>query len=490
MTALVCRIGSALELRVNGSPTETSFDGLSRSWEPWTYIDAGRRVSGYPLAEVLPLMDDLWRLTVRGVDGEVHRWSEDRLDSYLRWRLIQDGTGWTLISADGRRISNVTEIAAEGRRSVPGTLEVWIGWEGTDRVERLIRRFADIHDQDITVLVVPSILSKVSSTARGRGRLPDLFMVQSDYLPSLVAAGLIQRLDGMDNGALLEKGRDAFTRDAGLWARPLYFDTQLVFYNPRLVAPPPEDWDLDDLERILTDLKRRGTAPITWNAYSAYWLISFQFGFGKDGLLESDGGLVIDDEPTREALGYLLDLQERGLLGVREREGMMGRFVTGDVGLILSGSYSIPAFDEADVSYAVSPYPRNPGTGAPLAPLLDFKGLAVSRRTYRPILARSLAAYLTETGVQAHLAAGLSKLPADTEALEMMRRGLSERPHAEALLASYDIGTVLPPNDVYPIFKNTMWKMLSFAFTGQLGVDELLEQGQRIIDEKLERRSP
>ena len=52
-----------------------------------------------------------------------------------------------------------------------------------------------------------------------------------------------------------------------------------------------DGWDLDDFERIARQMKDRGISPASWNAYSAYWLASFQLGFGKEELLGPDGSV-------------------------------------------------------------------------------------------------------------------------------------------------------------------------------------------------------
>lgn len=93
--------------------------------------------------------------------------------------------------------------------------------------------------------------------------------------------------------------------------------------------------------------------------------------------------------------------------------------------------------------------------------------------------------YLTGTGSQYRFTAGAFKLPANAEAWKSVGR---ENPYFPVLEESYRNGTVIPPNDVYPIFKNTMWKLLRFVFTGQMSIEAVLEQGQAIIDQKIQRR--
>ena len=480
----------ALDIYVNGESSRSYTECNLSTGTPYSYPgrDSVIPVEGYPLLELAPLMGHVWRVNIHYGDDDIAVVSGSDADCFHSWSLVRGVNCWDL-RTESAIYENLVSLDIKGEELEAGELTVWLGWEGTEHLKGIIQRFANAHSLEIDIQNVPSILSKVTSVARGRGRIPDVFMVQSDYLPELIGARLIQRLDDIDNGGLLEKGKAAFSRDGNLWAHPLYFDTQLVFYNPRLVPTPPKNWNLDDFEHILVNLAENGVSPITWNAYSAYWLISFQIGFGKENLVERDGSLVIDDQATKDALSYILKLQDQGLLDIRERDGMMSRFITGNVGMILSGSYSIPSFREIGIPFATAPYPYNDTVGKHISPLLDFKGMAVSRRTYYPILARRLIEYLTDIGVQHRITTELSKLPVSRLALDMQRINKGEVGNqVESLLASYEIGTVIPPNDVYPIYKNTMWKMLSFAFSGQLGVEELLRQGQVIINEKQQRR--
>jgi hypothetical protein len=52
--------------------------------------------------------------------------------------------------------------------------------------------------------------------------------------------------------------------------------------------------------------------------------------------------------------------------------------------------------------------------------------------------------------------------------------------------AGFRQGAVVPPQRAYGIYKNTMWKLLRFVFSGRMGIEEVLATGQRIIDNKLQ----
>jgi maltose-binding protein MalE len=308
-------------------------------------------------------------------------------------------------------------------------------------------------------------------------------MIQSDYLPSLTAAKALQPLDTLPLGQVVPKGRDAFRLSGSIWAAPFSCDTQLVFYNKNLVTPPAgSGWTLAALEESAARLRARGIVPFSFNAFSAYWFASFQLGFGKESLVEKDGGIRIDDPASERALEYLHDLQERKVLEVLERDAMISLFTTDRVGYILSGSYSIPEFRTLGMAFGILPYPVNQRIGSPVPPLLDFKGFAVPRKSRHSLLARRLIGHLSGVGVQQRFCRAIFKIPANRDAWPAIA---AEDEAFATLFACVDQGAVVPPERSYTIYKNTMWKILRLAFSDQMGVREVLAAGQKTIDAQL-----
>lgn len=392
----------------------------------------------------------------------------------------------------GKRYTDVSAIYLQGEEIEPGPgrgadLEVWISWEGTRDLEREIDRFADLHRLDILVSRVPDTEAKLRTIVRARGPVPDVVMVQSSSISPLVEVDALQRLDYLPIGNLSGDGIDAFVFDGSRWAVPFYADVQLLFYNPELIG--------DDLSRMLERplttsvleivaaamLDRHGrdtVTPLAWNAYSAYWLVPFIRGFGRDELVAGDGTITIDDEPTRRAIDYLLTLRDRGYLEIVEKDPMLSRFALGKIGVILSGSYSIPLFEELGVSYGVSAFPVIDETGLPASPMLDYKGFAITRRTDAPVLARRLIEHLTGSGVQQRFCLELSKIPADSQARSVFA---SRAPYGDVMIESAVDGIGVPTVPAYRVYKNLLWKLLRLVYDQRLEVEEALETGERMM---------
>lgn len=473
---------SAFELKLNGTSLRLPDEAAFRELCYQVPAESGY-VKGIALSELLPPLIDAWKLECLHAKGLLLREDDTLAEKLQAIFLIPTAKGTWDLYADGTRFNNLRSISIQGDKAEEQELEVWLSWEGVLQLKAELERWSRLSGVKVRALDVPDTRSKYLTTLRGGGRPPDLLMIQSDNLADLIGTQALQPLDRIDAGALSVKGRDAFRLNGRLWALPFYFDSQLVFYNTRLISEAlPEDWTLNDLERIADTIAAKGRTPLSWNVYSAYWLLSFASGFGKPAICDPDGGVRPDDPGTKKALAWMLDMIKSGRLEALERDAMVARFASGEIGMILSGSYSIPEFKRIGLDFAVAPYPLVPATGRPVAPLLDFKGFAMSRSSRSPVSAQRLLEYLCGIGVQQRFTTALSKIPANEKAWDATRE--SNR-YYEQLSRSAEIGLVIPPGQGYAVYKNIMWKMLRFILSGAMEPDVALAEARRLIDANL-----
>jgi ABC-type glycerol-3-phosphate transport system substrate-binding protein len=97
------------------------------------------------------------------------------------------------------------------------------------------------------------------------------------------------------------------------------------------------------------------------------------------------------------------------------------------------------------------------------------------------VLARRFLQHLTGPGVQQRFTSKLSKLPARRDVWSVLEDSME---YFSQLERSYEQGVPVPAERSYGIYKNTMWKLLRFVFSGKMGVPEVLKTGQRLIDNK------
>ena len=457
---------------------------ISVNSELWKSYSGGETVfdrSGANLEDLAPVLFDAWTLSIETSSGESRVLSRDDLcETLSSIAVIKKNGGFSVILPDGA-VENVLSVNIEGEKLRPRPLEIWISWEGTDLLKTEIERYAELHELEINVLEVPKPASKLISVSRSSGGVPDIIMVQSGSINSLVKSECIQNVDFFYPSGLIESGRAAFSLEGRSWAVPFYYDAQMFFYNPEIISSVDDGWTFDDYEKLCSDLKTSGVdIPSSWNAYSASFLIPFQMAFGKESLINGDGSITITDLPTKDALDYVLDLKERELMIPMERDAMTSLFISGEAAMIISASYSIPHFQKLGIPFRAAPFPVNRQTGRRASPLLDFKAFAITKKTRNTTGARRLIEYLCSEAVQQRFSSGLSKLPARTSALEQ-----SGNPFYRQLMISSECGTVIPVDKAYSVYKNTMWKMLRFGLSGRMDSRQLLEKTQTLVDKNL-----
>jgi len=158
---------------------------------------------------------------------------------------------------------------------------------------------------------------------------------------------------------------------------------------------------------------------------------------------------------------------------------MLSNFITGKTAMMLSASYMIGELERLGLSFFIVPFPVNQETGAKIAPILDYKGFAITKRSKNPILARRLIQYLTGIGVQQRFTTTVNKLPALELAMQIDQFDTQIR---KAVKRSAAGGQCLPPDPAYGIYKNVLWSMLRLIIDRKFTVSDGLNEAQRLID--------
>ncbi len=434
---------------------------------------------GYSLLETLPLMEEVYRMEIHTNNSTYILKKDDLAEYWGESYFLQNGEVYDFLF-QGELYQNIIEILFLGTPMESTNLEIWLSWEGISELKDEINHFAEKHNLSIHTLEVSKPDSKLIAVLRARGKVPDLVMLKSSAVENLVQSRSIQNLNYIKLPSIIPQGRNAFTLKEKIWGIPFYMDTQIIFFNKNLIPnPPTEEWTLGEMESIAQSLLKQNIHPMVWNAYGSNWLIPFQKAFGKETLLNQDGSITVFDSPTEKALNYIVGLKERNLLVPMERDAMDALFIAGKVGMIISGSYAIPYFKSLGLNFGVLPFPVNHKNGMALSPLLDFKGFSITRQTQSPILARRLLQHLSGAGVQQRFCPELAKLPIRNDVLNIP--GISYE-YLNVIKKTVDAGIVIPPEHVYSIYKNNMWKLLRFALSGRMSVEETLKKGQILME--------
>jgi len=139
----------------------------------------------------------------------------------------------------------------------------------------------------------------------------------------------------------------------------------------------------------------------------------------------------------------------------------------------------IPELERLELDFHIVPFPFNDNLNAKIAPILDYKGLCITKRSKNPILARRLIQYLTGIGVQQRFTMITNKLPAVEMAMDIDGY---DTPVRKAVKASADGGQCLPPDPAYGIYKNVLWSMLRLIIDRKFTPEDGMAEAQRLID--------
>ena len=326
----------------------------------------------------------------------------------------------------------VTALASGGcggAKPDPNTIRFWQFWD-TGVVRPLLDRF-EAENPGVTVeveqLTWKSGLEKIQA-AIASGTQPDLCELGSTWLPRFSYEGILEDVTGV-----YEALADSFLmwesafRNGRVYGLPWVQGSRVLFYNRDLFRragldpdTPPRTWEelleaARKIDELSTDV--RGFGQNLGERYVLYKKF-MAFAWGNGGrILDDEGNVRINDDATRVALEYYLELSKYSLK--EKQEVLDHHFKSGKLGMQISGAWNLKnlELEAPNLDYAVALVPRPPdGVHASFAGaemLVIFKGTKKKELSLK--LARFLQSY--EQAKELSLAVN-SVFPASKHALE------------------------------------------------------------------------
>jgi len=212
---------------------------------------------------------------------------------------------------------------------------------------------------------------------------PDVILFQDEPLPQFVAIGEFECLDEHCRrpGLEINLERDywesavrAFRLDGKTYGIPVWGGDCLVIYNRSAfreagVPEPAEHWTIEDFLRtcqgLTADLDGDGRAERYGFDIPGwiYWL-PFHYAFGATYLDASRTRWTLWGPEAEASYGFWQDLRHRFHVSPRRgelTEGGTVAFMTGRLGMFISGPWAMPTLNEAGVDYDVAHIPSGPG---------------------------------------------------------------------------------------------------------------------------------
>jgi|GEM_PF-3586844 len=195
------------------------------------------------------------------------------------------------------------------------------------------------------------------------GEMPDLFILDSNNLYEYYELALLSPIPvNADDFSFI--ARQLFSVGGNVYAMPLRMEGVVLARNTHLVPEAPSSWS--DVREISERLVRDGTVTHGFNVVrDVYHTLPIVYSFGgyvyaNEGELGYDiTDVGFDNDGTRNALRWLRGMSDDGLAPGGEISTYINdEFISGQVAMMLMGTWMISTLDGSGVPYAISPIPE------------------------------------------------------------------------------------------------------------------------------------
>jgi multiple sugar transport system substrate-binding protein len=361
---------------------------------------------------------------------------------------------------------------------------------------------------ETTVQILPSPTEQAASRAnaerREAGRGPDVFLMNVNQLPELMAAKAIQPVDrpleerDVDFGDSYQRDAlEAFSRETALQCMPVEVSPMVAFYNralinldrplPPEIAPinPAKGWNIDQFRAALKAMLAPRSKALGMDA-SLETLAPFIWSGG--GQLADDlkdpRALTLSDPTTVASLEGVLTIARDPALSLSQaqlqRRSALQRFKNGRLGVIFGYRDLVPELREtANLDFDVMPMPKVGKS----ATVLRMNGLCLSADTQNADRAADFLAYAVSDDSAARLAQTGFVVPSNTKVLvsndflQPALRPVNARTFSNVLKG----GKLMPNTETWYSAEQTINPLLLALFTDPV-IDPLQER-LKVIDD-------
>ncbi len=337
-----------------------------------------------------------------------------------------------------------------------GPVEIrFSGWTSSPTEGKLVEKLLEDFEEDhpnIKVKYEPiqgSYMDKLQ-TQLASGTAPDVFYLDSVWLPAMASKGVLKPLDDYMAEDNVQKDEfisgliNGFEYDGTQYGIPKDYSTLGLFYNKRMfeeagIEEPPQTWE--ELYQVAKKLTRDtdGDGEIDeWGMTLNTDLARFiAFLHQNDGQVLNEQGnkTVIDNQAGVEALKFYNKLYQEGYA---VRPGEVGAQWLGDalgkdkVGMVVTGNWTIPFMNDQypEVDFGVAQLPKKEVKST----MAFTVAYCIDKNSEHPEAAWELVKYLTsEEGQRRWASLGLA-MPSRKELADMVY--FDQHPRRQTLMNS------------------------------------------------------
>ncbi|MFE3825279.1 ABC transporter substrate-binding protein [Streptomyces sp. NPDC059092] len=436
--------------------------------------------------------------------------ADSRIPHLSRRGMLRRGSGLALGAAASAALSGCGTDAADGVGADGRvTVELWHGQTDSGRatIEALVREFNRSHP-DIRVrpgggVLADAMLQKITA-ALASGSFPDIAYVFGSDLASVARSPSVVDLSGTVRSGSVpwdqywKPARDAVTVNGRVRAAPALIDSLAVVCNKKLFRdaglPLPEagwTWEeFTDTAARLTDRRRSvfgtgwpgvGDEDTVWRLWPMVWDLGGE-------VIAPDGKSIGFEKAGARALETVDTLARAKSVYIDPKPGseqMYQVFLSGRMGMVVTGPWQLPDIREAEVEYHVVPLPsysRRPMTiSGPDTWTVFDNGSARVRA------ARTFLTWLMQPAqdVRWDIQAGSLPLSRPTEALPAWRKQDAETEGLSVFTRALDSARVRPAHPAYPQISQALGQAIAAVLLGRSSPAEAVRRCAREADAAL-----
>lgn len=373
-------------------------------------------------------------------------------------------------------------------------IELWYTYEGGDIVEAAVRDYELLNPSiSINFVEQPSSgwIDKFINVAQ-TGNAPDIFLAKGSWFGELAKLGYIQSLTNFllpsEEVEYIDSAINGLSYKNELWGLPLWFDSILLFYNKDMfdnnaLVYPQNNWtDIELLEAALNLTNRpEDIYGLAWATISPYMWPAFQYGFDH-GPLYQNGDIEVNDTASVNSLNYIYDLKwtHRCVKYDDSSSSATQAFITNKAGMIIYGGWYIPSLINLDFNFGIEILPAIASTNQRISPMVEIKGLGISKDTDYSDICYDIVRFLTSASVQENLLVNDYKVPT----LKVLEDStlVQDNPLMLKQLQQIEFSQYYPLDPYYLAYSEFMRAALTFILLDHYDIQTTLDETQQNIE--------
>lgn len=210
---------------------------------------------------------------------------------------------------------------------------------------------------------------------------PDMYLMAHDKTGTFAQMGILAPVtdfiskDEMND--LLPLTLKASAYQSKMYQLPIYFETQMLIYNKKLMKDPPKT--TDDWLAYMKANTKDGSYALVEQHSTSYYAAAWMHAFGAT-IINDKAQPELNTQAMKDSITY-----HKQFVPYEPADGEFNTvttlFTSGKAQAIIQGPWFIPAIKTAGIDYGVAPMPTVSSTGKPLMPYAGVQGFYVLKNS-------------------------------------------------------------------------------------------------------------